>query len=177
MKYACAALFFSLALCQGCGGQEPKQTTIDFESEADLDRLVWNCRTRFLRVEEFATTGTWSLHCWFPESDWPGLSFHDFPTDWSEAGSLTFDFYNPGADTLTVVVRVDDEEATPEHSDRFNQSFLAPPGPTSVLVLTSTVALGPETRPLDLTRIKQFLIFLSHPGHAVDFYIDNIELR
>lgn len=172
-----AAVLVSLMISAGCGRQEPKQITIDFETEADLDRLTWNCHTRFLRTDEYATSGSWSLHCWLPQSDWPGISFLDFPKDWSEAGSLTFDFYNPSTDTLTLVVRVDDEEATPEHADRFNQSFVAPPGLTSVLVLTSTVALGPEARALDLTRIKQFLIFLSHPGRPVDFYLDNLELR
>lgn len=170
--------FVMLLAALSCADRAPSPGVLyDFETEADLDRIVWHCRCNYTIVPEHATSGSHSLRCDFGDVLYPSLTFHDFPTDMSRFGSITMDLFNENDEPLHLVVRVDDEESGEALENRYNGSFMLDPGPNRVMIPIESVRGGPAKRSLDLSHITRFFVFLVHAPTPVTFYVDSIELR
>ncbi len=168
----------SAFLLSGCGPRPAGPGIFyDFESEDELDRVGWSCRTRYEWSDMHATSGTRSLHCLFGKLKYPGLMFRDFPTDLSRVEAMSFDVWNATSDTINLVVRIDDDLSGANVSNRYNGSFHLIPGENVVEVLMDDVRAAPATREMNLSRIKQFLIFLIKRDERTDLYFDRFEFR
>jgi hypothetical protein len=84
---------------------------------------------------------------------------------------------NEGSDTLQLVVRVDDSESGEEVANRYNGRFSIPPGTLKVEVPLVEVREGPESRELDLGRIRLFMLFLWNVEDPPVLSIDRIALE
>jgi len=167
-----------LLLGLSCADPSPRSGVLyDFETDADLDRIVWNCHTRFSLSTEHASSGSRSLRCDFGEFRYPGISFHDFPADLGDARSISIDLFNDSTSPINLVVRIDDADSGSDHDNRYNGSFLLRPGATSVVIPLEEVRNAPEGRKLDLSKIEQFLIFLYQIEEPVTIYVDRIALK
>jgi hypothetical protein len=89
-------IIFTIALSivsAGCSGPKEGEELVlnDFETDADLDRVHWQCRTLFSLSSEHVTSGEHSLKMELFPADYPGLSLKLDEHDWSRFGSVVFD--------------------------------------------------------------------------------------
>ncbi|MFH1279084.1 MAG: hypothetical protein ABIK65_11990 [Candidatus Eisenbacteria bacterium] len=162
----------------GCGGRASEPLVLyDFEKEADQDRVVWKCHALFDLSGEWAASGGRSLRCDLMDEQYPGVSFREFERDWSPYRALSFHVRHTGADTLNLVVRVDDPRSGYAFENRYNGHFRVPPGEHRIEILLEEVEAGPKARRLDLSRIDAFRIFLRNWNQAPTIWLDRIALE
>ncbi len=152
-------------------------TLFDFEDEKELDLLKWRCRDRFTLSSDWAASGTHSLRCEAAHRTYPGVILRPPLLDWAPYRSLSLHVYSAAADTVTLVVRIDDERAGPEYGDRYNGYFPIHPGENSIEVDLEQVRRSPARRELDLSRLDRVLLFLRKPDETPVLYFDGIALR
>ncbi len=166
-----------LLLIIRCGGGPPDRLLLfDFEEEHDLDRVVWKCHNLYSLSADWSASGERSLRCELGREQYPGVQFIDFERDWSRFDSLTVHIRSEAPRTLDLVIRVDDEKAGQAFENRYNGSFRLEPGVNRVAIPTSAIAEGPESRLLDLTRVRTFMIFIRNWNEPPVLYVDRIEL-
>lgn len=137
-------------------------TVASFEVPDDL-KLFTPGGTQIERVQEHATDGAWSLKVFFPGSDkdtWPGVFFRP-PVDPSRQSVLSFDVYNPESTAVTLSMRIDPVQGSPEFSGNS-----IPPRATK-RVEFSIAGMG---------AIKQFFPYLRIPRQSCTLYFDNFRL-
>lgn len=164
-------------LLTGCGGRAREPLVLnDFEGDADLDRLVWKCRCLFSLTDEWSTSGSRSLLCALMDEQYPGVTFRAYETDWRPYRALAFDVRHVGDDTLSVVVRIDDRESNSEFGSRFNGTFALVPGAQRIEIPLAGLSAS-DDRPLDLSHVGMFRIFLRNWNRAPDLYLDRVVLE
>lgn len=77
---------------------------------------------------------------------------------------------------LSVAVRIDDKDNTPEYSDRVNQRILLKPGMNHV-VLPFDSLRTPSGRLLDVRHIYAFMMFMVRPPRETVLYLDHVRLE
>ena len=166
-----------LALLSGCP-QQPRQKIIlfDFESDADLDRLRWNCRTLYSLSTEHVTHGTRSLKLELFPSDYPGLLANLSVTDWRGFTTLSFDIYNPSAEPVQATVHIDDRKESYDYGERFNKRFALSPGPNRVVIPLGQMFTSGSGRLLHAGHITRFLVYVPNPVKPITLYLDHILL-
>jgi len=173
------ALLLLLALA-GCEAQPP--FGCDFEREADLDALSWECGRLFSLSDRHVSSGRSSLRAELHPSppgadgDYPGLAFSGFDPDWSEAEALTADVFLAEKEPVRLVVRIDDRGDSPPYADRFNRAFPLSPGPNRIEIPLGGLRTSGTGRALDLRRITAVYFFLVRPERKVTLYFDRIRL-
>lgn len=161
-----------------CTKSSPQELVLfDFETDAELDQLNWNCQTLYSLSEEHATNGSKSLKLELYPSDYPGFSpaigKYD---DWRGYQEFRFDIYNPQQEEIRISVRIDDSKDYPDYGERYNNSFILKPGFNNISILLNTLITSGSGRKLSLKKIHQLLIFMSHPDETTVFYIDYVRL-
>jgi hypothetical protein len=146
----------------------------DFESEAELDQLYWNCHTLYSLSNDHATHGLRSLKMELFPSDYPGLIPMLSVTDWRRYGEFCFDVYNPSEQSLRLGVRIDDREDYPDFADRYNKNFEVKKGANHIPLETLTTSAS--RRRLNLSKIHRMFIFVNHPMEKTILYIDDMKL-
>lgn len=165
-------------LAAACADRTPAPRIVyDFETDNDLDRIVWQCRMSYFIDTDHSTSGSHSLRCEFGTVRYPGISFCDFPTDLSGYQSLSLDLFNDEDVPINLVIRIDDADSGDQHQNRYNDSFMLAPGENLLAIPMESIRQGPEGRTLDLSRIERFLIFLYQAPGPVTLYVDRIALR
>jgi len=149
----------------------------DFESESDLKRLDWECHKWYERSEEHATSGKYSLRVSLPPGQYPGISFQEIPEDWSRHGSLKMDVYNPEEETFKFHIRIDDHKSGWEYADRFDIDLDLKQGINNILIPTDSIKTNIHSRPLNLKKIRNMMVFLPGSPKPRHLYIDNIRLE
>ncbi len=151
----------------------------DFETDRDLDDLVWKCKTLFRLADQHATSGSRSLEVeFYPDPDntgehYPGIAFNRFNPDWSIYSSLCFDAFNPEEKALNLVVRIDDRK-NPDYPDRYNTAIILVPGANHVsLPLNGLITSGTKKR-LNMARIEGVILFLSNPKERHTLFLDRV---
>jgi hypothetical protein len=176
-------LFLGLAItimCLfSCNGDVQKDLVIfDFESEAELDQLQWNCHSLYLLTSEHVTHGTRALKLeLYPYSleylcFSPILKMHD----WSRYKTLRFDIFNPGNRTVNIGVRIDDRDDYPDYPDRYNAEVDLHPGINSITIPLELLTTSRTLRNMNLKNIRRFLIFTGYQKDKTTLYIDYIRL-
>jgi len=163
--------------CLCCTSQPPGVLFLnDFESEADLDRLRWRCFVAYSLSHRRATHGETCLRMELHPSPYPGLYPIVREKDWSRFRVLCFDVFNPAEESLSVTVRVDDREDDPPYGDRYNQGFLLKPGLNRVRIPLVEMRCSGTRRPIDLTRIHNFCLFVEKPERIHVLFVDGVRL-
>jgi hypothetical protein len=175
-------IIFTIALSivsAGCSGPKEGEELVlnDFETDADLDRVHWQCRTLFSLSSEHVTSGEHSLKMELFPADYPGLSLKLDEHDWSRFGSVVFDIFNPQDETLEITVRIDDRPDYPDYADRHNGRHALLPGGNHIRIPMSSLRTSGSGRPLNLKTIKRFLFFLVDTQKIYTFYVDKIRLE
>ena len=160
-----------------CSKAIPRETmSFDFESDEDLDRLRWHCKTLFSRSDTHATHGVHSLRMDFYPSDYPRFEPIFKTYDWSGYHSLCFDIYNPETINIIIFLRINDRNDSPPYHDCYVEQFNLKPGQNTINIpLISLLARGTR-RPLNVASIYRFLICMVKPARNYILYLDNLRV-
>lgn len=176
MKLIFMALF-ALTLV-GCTGEVPQEFTLfDFETDADLDRINWNCFTLFELSNEHFTQGARSLKMDLYPSNYPGWHPNLSHADWSGYRHLVFDLFNPQSREMSVTIRIDDSQNAWNYADRYNQAFSLKSGSNRIRIPLETLMTSGTARKMNLEKIHKFMLFLVRPQKAHVLYLDHVRLE
>jgi hypothetical protein len=105
--------------------------------------------------------------------EWPGMTLEEPVADWRGLHELLLDLGNPSQAALPLGLRINDRSHTGAYEDRFNTHFQLPPlVRTTLHIPLDQVARAPRGRPMDMSHIKQLILFGSGgtTGRAVLVY-------
>lgn len=160
-----------------CSSANPGELVLfDFETDAQLDRLSWNCHTLYSLSSEHVTHGSKSLRLELYPSEYPGLSAALKVHDWRHRGILSFDISNPGNTVMPIGIRIDDRDDYPDSTDSYYKIVQLPPGPSSVTIPLEGLKTVGTSRRMDLKTIRAFQLFTPHLGAKAIIYIDYVRL-
>ncbi|MDZ7268017.1 MAG: hypothetical protein ONB48_10055 [candidate division KSB1 bacterium] len=170
-----AGIMMLSLLASAC--QRDRPFFFDFESDAELDRLHWECRALLTLATDPVAHGERSLRLEMFPGNFPGLKITRFDPDWSAFHSLHAAIYNPQPDTLQVHFRIDDRRESPAYADRCNRRIRLPPGWTQfVWPLDSLITTGTRRR-MQRSNIESVYFFLQRPAQPVTLYFDHLHLE
>jgi len=168
----CILIFIS------CTENLPRKYIIsDFESDADMDRLIWKCHTLFSLSQGHATHGKSSLKMEFYPSPYPGLNPILAKKDWHHYKKLCFDIYNPEKHSIRINIRIDDSNNALRYEDRYNKSFILKPGMNRMLISLNTLLTSVTGKKINLKSICKLIIFMHKPELKAVLYIDYLRLE
>lgn len=172
-------VFFILGflIVTACGGERPPDPVlIDFETDADLDRVHWKCHTLMGLSSEHATHGKGSLRLELYPSDYPGFEPLLDQKDWREYRTLCFDVFNPSERRVSITLRIDDRKERPDYRDRYNNPIMLNPGMNRITIPLGTLITTGTGRDLDLGTIERLILFTVSPPRRVLLYLDHLRL-
>jgi len=152
-------------------------TLFDFESESDLNSLNWECGKWFERAKENVTSGKHSLRAVLPPGQYPGIAFQEVRENWSGYDHLGMDVYNPSVESVIFHIRIDDHKSGWEYADRFDTNFRLEPGMNKLMIPTGSIRTNVHQNPLNLKKIKRFMLFVPNSNKKRELYLDNIRLE
>ena len=148
----------------------------DFESEADLDSVQWQCHTLCSLSDKNATHGNTSLQLELYPSDYPGITFQLPMHNWSRYEMLSLDIYNPQEEVLAMGMRIDDMKEYPAFDNRYNNSFSIKPGMNHLRIRLTSLFTSGTKRGINLKNIHRCLVFMAQPHKKYVLYIDYVHL-
>jgi len=149
----------------------------DFETEAELQSLNWECHKWFERSTRHYTSGEFSLRVVLPPGKYPGVAFKNLKGDWTNYDYFKLDVFNPADNIITLHVRIDDHKSGLEYANRFDQNYFLEPGKSTVSILLKKMRTNFSKRGLDLNKIKKLIIFIPQNGQKRELFLDNIRLE
>jgi hypothetical protein len=154
--------------------QFPSIATFESDHERHLYRRMSSA------IEVVAGSGDWSdsgsvLHV-RPRSRAPyrGVSFVDFPQDWSGMETLAFTAGSAPGGAISITVRVYDDDSIEDYFDQFNAVYEIDERPRRIEIPLTDIADGPSLRQLDTARIREVTIFTDA---MTDFFLDDLRLQ
>jgi VanZ family protein len=108
---------------------------------------------------------------------YPGIRFEEPHPDWSGYRRLEFTVVSDLDVPISLSVRVDDDRAGRTDRDRFARALTIAPGVNHIVIPLDEIRRATSPRELDLSRIRQFILFgykLTKPTH---FFLGPIRLR
>lgn len=173
------AIFLAMSLVSACNNYrgEPRfkeAFVFDFESDTDLDWLSWQCHQMYSLSDSHATHGAKSLKLEHFPSAYPGLRILLAHGLFKDKNAIVWDTFNPGKDTLTLHVRIDDRRNSPQYADRYNTSLQVYPGANSYRLNFADMITPGTRRILERERISAIYLFLHQPEQRVVLYYDLI---
>ncbi len=148
----------------------------DFESDEDIDQILWKCHTLFSLSNKNTTRGTHSLRLELYPSEYPGVILRVKVNDWSKYKILLFDIYNPEDKELSIIVRIDDTKENTNFLERFNKGFTLTPGFNQIYIPLSLLVTSGDQNSLNLKTIYKLTIFMAHLKNKQVLFLDNIRL-
>jgi hypothetical protein len=148
----------------------------DFESEKDLDRMHWKCFTLPAIASRHATHGEKALRIELFPSDYPGWYPKLDVRDWRGYRALRIDVFNPGSETFSITVRIDDRKKNPGYPDRHQAVFDLTPGANPIEIDLTRLQTSGTRRPIELESIHRFMIYTVSPREKKILYLDWIRL-
>jgi hypothetical protein len=121
--------------------------------------------------------GTQVARLTFLDAPWPGFTLREPYPDWSGYQALRFQVWSELEAPVEIVVRVDDTHRQRAHRDRFNGSFIVTPGFNDFTIPLSMIAGGPRGRTLDLSDIRQVVVFSRRPEEPFELYFSRLWLE
>jgi uncharacterized protein len=158
-------------------GLEKSNILFDFESPADLEKLNWECHKWFELSSDHKTSGKYSLKVSIPPGQYPGISFKEIPSDWSQYAYLKMDIFNPSKDDVPFHIRIDDHKSNWEYAKRFDQDVVLKPGSNSISIPTNSIKTNLHHQQLNLKKIERLIVFVPNNQKPRNLYIDNIRLN
>jgi predicted MPP superfamily phosphohydrolase len=148
----------------------------DFESEAEIEYLDWECHKWFELSNQHATSGKHSLQVTLPTGQYPGIYFKDIEKDWSGYHFFKIDLFNP-SEPFTFHIRIDDKKSGWEYADRFDRNFKIQKGMNHISIPLESVKANITPRALNLSHIKRLMLFVPDNDKKRTLYLDNIRLE
>jgi hypothetical protein len=149
-----------------------------FEDEIEL--RLWRDRSPIFKwpttlklSSEHVSEGRRSLAVRTGDGAWPGVIYTAGGLDWEPYDALQWEIYNP-ADPFRLAIRIDDT-MEPDRGGSFNRSMTVEPGWNHFEVPTDDIRRGPETRTLDLGRIRRLYIYAEGDRRRL-FFLDGVRL-
>ncbi len=155
----------------------PSGKLFDFESDAELQFLNWECRKWFERSRNHATSGEYSLEVTLPAGEYPGIKFLEIKKDWSAYRHFKMDVFNPEAEPLTLHIRIDDRKSRWDYGERFDRDFRIKNGMSEISIPLESLKANITPRSLDLKNIERLMLFIPGNDRKRTFHIDNIRLE
>jgi len=149
----------------------------DFEFESDLNNLNWECGKWFERSKANVTSGKHSLRAVLPPGQYPGIAFQEVRENWSGYDHWGMDVYNPSVESVILHIRIDDHKSGWEYADRFDTNFRLEPGMNKLMIPTGSIRTNVHHEPLNLKKIKRFMVFVPNNNKKRELYLDNIRLE
>lgn len=149
----------------------------DFESDADLERLNWECRKWFERSPDHATSGKYSLRVILPPGQYPGIDFQSIKRDWSKSRFLKMDIFNSSKEVIKFNIRIDDHKSGWDYGNRFDWEFDLKPGMNHISIPAGSIRTNDHSRNLDLKKIDRMMVFLPNNAQKRVIFIDYIRLE
>jgi len=157
-----------------------------YAQRADEPQAIWNPRRATWDVFiESPRTGTFTRlpdrqgARFVADSDgYAGIVIREPTADWRGFDALVVSVANPGARSLALNVRIDDQPRDTEYEDRFNREQIVQPG--SALrwrIPVADIERGPVGRPLGLAHITRVVIFLSPGSKGAAFDLQDVRLE
>jgi len=98
--------------------------------------------------------------------------------DWRAFSIIAVDLTNAGQSELSLVLRILDATHDWSHEDRFNLPLVIPPRTrTAVRVALPAVEAAPASRPMDMARIANVMLFGQPPATSGVLYVSRIWLE
>jgi len=147
----------------------------NFESEADLRDLDWECGKMFEIFPERGGPGEKSLRAVLPPGPRATIRLHPGPADWSKHGFLKMEIFSLCAASMRYCLRIDDR-SNPGYSDRYERCGRIDPGMNRIAVPVESILTNGNGGRLDLKRIRQ--VILSFPDDtAKEVHISRLRLE
>lgn len=148
-----------------------------FESEKELDGLVWQCGRWFELTPLHKTHGKLALKVELSPSQEPVFRLFLTEKDWSSYNWFNVDVFNPEHVSLSLTIRFIDEDSNKDPGKYYAGIYALSLGLNHISIPIAEIKHGPKKRNLKLHKMKKiaFLLLKSHQKHTL--YFDNIELR
>jgi len=149
-----------------------------FEDESSLGQ--WELQDASAeRVEQHATEGSYALQLTLSPSEYPGVLLpHGSPllTGWNGYDFARLDVFNPQPDPVTLTVRIDDTHSV-NFGSRYNDDFVMRPGENTIELPLRRLQTSDHQRNLDVSQLKQLMIFASDVRSPIVLFLDNLRLE
>ena len=149
----------------------------DFETEAEMQDLNWECHKWFERSPEYSTSGEFSLRAVLPPGKYPGIAFHHLAKNWANHDYFKLDVFNPADYAVPLHVRVDDDESGLDYGNRFDRDYFLRPGKNTISIYLREMETNISKRNLDLKGIKKVIIFIRQNDRKRELFLDNLRLE
>lgn len=159
-----------------------KQTVLDelmlfdFETDAELEQLHWQCHTLFSLSDAHVSHGAKSLKVELFSSEYPGLVLNLPVKNWQGYRELSVDVFNDSGKPVRLGVRIDDRKDFPDHGDRYNAGSILKKEKNHIAIPLETLVTAESHRRLNLAQIHRLYIFMYKPNEKVTLYFDAIKL-
>lgn len=171
---AIIACLFTITL-SACTPQPIKAVLFDFETDSDLDRFAWKCRSRFEISPDFSHSGRSSLRFEFHPAERVGFSTGDVPHDWSAFKSFDFWVYNPSGKIVSLHLQVNRREPDGKFNHLIAEEFEVAPGPNKISIPLGVARDSKNTQPR-LDKVDGFFIFMRDIPSVTVLYFDSFRL-
>lgn len=108
---------------------------------------------------------------------YPGVGLDEPYPDWSAHRSLKFRVFSENPEPLPLHLRINDREHDQRYADRFNREVRILPGANQFVIPLSEVRDAPATREMDMTQIRQVILFADHPAKPFTIYLEGFWLE
>lgn len=149
---------------------------MDFEDDAQLERLVWQCPIAMETAAAISGRGRRALLVHLKPGLYPGVEIHDPPGDWRDGDALEFTVAAPAAAGEMLHLRIDDADSREDYDRRYEGRIRLAGEPQRVRIPLGEIAAAPAKDPLDLSRITKVVIYLYRLDRDVEMTIDDIRL-
>ena len=150
----------------------------DFESPFEKSRFEGKAEMH--RNDRYAAHGKHSLSFKTTTENYSGISLHYFPGDWKGFTNFNFSVYNQYERQLQLHCRIHDAlhgQNEMRYSDRYNTIFFLKPGWNELRIPLAEVGKAPESRDMDMGRIKGVGFFVAAEPTPLILYLDNLFLN
>jgi hypothetical protein len=176
-KSGLLAALIMITVLAGCHrGTETERILFDFESDSELNQLVWQCHSLYSPAQEHKTHGLQSLKLTIFPHDYSGMTARFLEHDWRGFHEFSLDVYNSAMGPLELQIRIDDRTESKDNEEAYGRNFILRPGDNHLCIpLSSLISIGTHRR-LDLSNMQSMSFYMQHPTEKKVFYIDSIKL-
>ena len=172
---AIIASLCAIIMC-ACTPQPVTAVLFDFETDSDLDRFGWKCRSRFEISSDYSRTGKRSLRFEFHPTQRVGFSTGDVPHDWSTYESFDFWVYNPSESTVPLYLQINRREPNGKFNHLIAKAFEIAPGPNKVSIPLEA-GLKSKNDQSSLHKVDGFYLFMQEIPSTTVLYFDAFRLQ
>lgn len=118
-----------------------------------------------------------SLQLTMQQAEYSGLALSEPYPDWTGYHWLRFQIYLESADSLMLVVRIEDDKHNGDYDDRYNARIALAPRDNEVVIAIERIAHGPIRRILDVRHIRRLMIFAHELKCPTTIYLGAFRLE